>query len=200
MDADTQWPREGVPDNPRAWLTQVASRRMTDQIRRDMARRQRETAAAMEAGYVIPGLDPGRDSGEDDTLILLYMCCHPALNTSSAIALTLGAVGGLTTAEIARGHLVPDGTMAQRISRAKRTIRESGVPFRMPVSPNSSTGIAEGVELLSRALRRGAVGPYQLQAAIAAVHDEAATASDTDWPQILALYSVPEENRRQSGW
>ncbi len=131
--AATQWPREGVPDNPRAWLTQVASRRMTDQIRSDVARRQRETAAAMEAGYVIPAPDPGSDSGEDDTLILMYMCCHPALTTSSAIALTLRAVGGLTTAEIAHAFLVPEATMAQRISRAKQTIRESDVPFRMPV-------------------------------------------------------------------
>ena len=87
--AATQWPREGVPGNPRAWLTQVASRRMSDQIRSDVARRQRETEAAMESGYVIPAPDPGSDSGEDDTLILMYMCCHPALTTSSAIALTL---------------------------------------------------------------------------------------------------------------
>jgi RNA polymerase sigma factor (sigma-70 family) len=265
--AATQWPGEGVPDNPRAWLTQVASRRMTDQIRSDVARRQRETAAAMEAGYVIPAPDPGSDSGEDDTLILMYMCCHPALTTSSAIALTLRAVGGLTTAEIAHAFLVPEGTMAQRISRAKQTIRESDVPFRMPVreeqhqrlravlhviylifnegytasegeqlqrvvytklpedgeiagllalmlltdarragrsGPQNEvipldkqerslwdrTQIAEGVELISAALTRGGVGPYQLQAAVAAVHDEAATASDTDWPQILALYSV----------
>ncbi|HEY1497400.1 MAG TPA: DUF6596 domain-containing protein [Candidatus Solibacter sp.] len=277
--AATQWPREGVPDNPRAWLTHVASRRMTDQMRSDVARRRRETAAVMETGYVIPAPDPGSDPGEDDTLILIYMCCHPALTTSSAIALTLRAVGGLTTAEIAHAFLVPEATMAQRISRAKLTIRESGVPFRMPVREErqqrlravlhvlylifnegytASEGeqlqradlaaeairlarlvyaklpedaevggllalmlltdarraarsgpqnevipldkqdrslwdrsrIAEGVELISAALTRGAVGPYQLQAAIAAVHDEAATASDTDWPQILALYSL----------
>jgi RNA polymerase sigma factor (sigma-70 family) len=279
VDAAAQWPREGVPDNPRAWLAQVASRRMTDQIRSDVARRRRETSAAMEAGYVIPMPDSESDSGEDDTLILMYMCCHPALTASSAIALTLRAVGGLTTAEIARAFLVPEGTMAQRISRAKQTIRESGVPFRMPVREDrhrrlqavlhvlylifnegytasegaqfqradlaaeairlarlvytkrpedaeiagllalmlltdarragrsgpqnevipldkqdrnlwNRTQIAEGVELIGAALTRGAVGPYQLQAAIAAVHDEAATAGDTDWPQILALYSV----------
>lgn len=277
--AAVQWPREGVPENPGAWLTQVASRRMADQIRSDMARRQRETAAAFKAGYVIPSPDPGSDSGEDDTLVLMYMCCHPALTTSSAIALTLRAVGGLTTAEIAHAFLVPEGTMAQRISRAKQTIRESGVPFQMPVraeqnerltavlhvlylifnegytasegeylqradlaaeairlarvvyeklpedaeaagllalmlltdarraarsGPQSEvipldkqdrglwdrSRIAAGVELISAVLKRGSVGPYQLQAAIAAVHDEAATASDTDWPQILALYSV----------
>jgi RNA polymerase sigma factor (sigma-70 family) len=279
--AATQWPREGVPDNPGAWLTQVASRRMTDRIRSDVARRQRETAAAMEAGYIISAPDLGSDAGEgeDDTLILMYMCCHPALTTSSAIALTLRAVGGLTTAEIAHAFLVPEATMAQRISRAKQTIKESGVPFRMPVREEqlqrlravlhviylifnegytasegeqlqradlaaeairlarmvytklpedaeimgllalmlltdarraarsgpqnevipldkqdrslwNRTQIAEGLELISVALARGAVGPYQLQAAIAAVHDEAATAGDTDWPQILALYTV----------
>jgi RNA polymerase sigma factor (sigma-70 family) len=277
--AATQWPREGVPDNPRAWLTQVASRRMTDQIRSDVARRQREAVAAMETGYIIPAPDPGSDAGEDDTLILIYMCCHQDLTTSSAIALTLRAVGGLTTAEIAHAFLVPEATMAQRISRAKQMVRESDVPFRMPVGDEQqrrlravlhvlylifnegytasegehlqradlateairltrvvhaklsddaeTTGllalmlltdgrraartgpqneiipldkqdrslwdrslIAEGVELISAALKRGAVGPYQLQAAIAAVHDEAASASETDWPQILALYTV----------
>jgi RNA polymerase sigma factor (sigma-70 family) len=277
--AATQWPREGVPDNPRGWLTQVAARRMTDQIRSDVARRQRETVAAMETGYVIPASAMGSDSGEDDTLVLIYMCCHPALSVSSAIALTLRAVGGLTTAEIARTFLVPEATMAQRISRAKQTIRESGVPFRMPVRDEENarlqavlhvfylifsegytasegdqlqradlaaegirltrvvytklpedaeiagllalmlltdarraarvgpqgeaipldkqdrslwdrSQIAEGVELISGALKRGAVGPYQLQAAIGAVHDEAATARETDWPQIVALYSV----------
>jgi predicted RNA polymerase sigma factor len=258
----------------------VASRRMSDQIRSDVARRQRETAAAMELGYAIPAQDPAGNSGEDDTLILIYMCCHKALTTSSAIALTLRAVGGLTTAEIARAFLVPEATMAQRISRAKQTIRESGVSFRMPdrneqqqqrlravlhvlylifnegyaasegehlqradlaleairltrlvhtklpedteiagllalmlltdarrpgrSGPHNEvipldqqdrsmwdrTLIAEGVELITAALSRGAVGPYQLQAAIAAVHDEAATARDTDWPQILALYAI----------
>src|SRR3984957_17134958 len=93
--AATQWPREGVPDNPRGWLTQVAARRMTDQIRSDVARRQRETGAAMGTGYGIPASEMGSDSGEDDTLVLIYMCCHPALSVSSAIALTLRAVGGL---------------------------------------------------------------------------------------------------------
>ena len=279
LAAATGWPHEGVPDNPRAWLTQVASRRITDQIRSDVARRHRESAAAMEAGYVILAPDSGTGSSEDDTLILMYMCCHPALTTSSAIALTLRAVGGLTTTEIAHAFLVPEPTMAQRISRAKQAIRESSVPFRLPLPEEqqhrlrvvlhvlylifnegytASEGeklqradlaseairlarlvytklpedtetagllalmlltdarraarsgpqnemipidqqdrslwdraqIAEGVEMISAALKRGSVGPYQLQAAIAAVHDEAATASDTDWPQILALYSV----------
>jgi len=277
--AATQWPREGLPDNPRAWLTHVASRRMTDQIRSDVARRQRETAAAMETGYVIPAPEPTSVSGEDDTLVLINMCCHPALTTSSAIALTLRAVGGLTTAEIAYAFLVPEATMAQRISRAKQSIKASGVPFRLPTEQErarrlrtvlhvlylifnegytSSSGpnlrrselsgeairltravhnllpddgevagllalmlltdarraartgpggelipltrqdrrlwdraqIAEGIALVTATLPKGSVGAYQIQAAIAAVHDEAARAEDTDWPQILALYSL----------
>ena len=277
--AATQWPRDGLPGNPRAWLIQVASRRMTDQIRSDGARRQRETVIAMETGYVLPAPDRLDDSDEDDTLILIYMCCHEALTPSSAIALTLRAVGGLTTAEIAHAFLVPEATMSQRISRAKQTIKESEVPFRMPARDEhdrrlravlhvlylifnegytasegehlqradlaieairltravhaklgndpevagllalmlltdarraARTGpqhdvipldqqdrglwdrslIAEGVALVESALTRGSVGPYQLQAAVAAVHDEAPTAGDTDWPQILALYTV----------
>jgi RNA polymerase sigma factor (sigma-70 family) len=276
--ASVQWPRDGVPENPRAWLTQVASRRMTDEIRGAAARRRRESEAAMEAGYLLPSPAEAAD-GEDDSLILMFMCCHPALTASSAVALTLRAVGGLTTAEIAHAFLVPEATMAQRISRAKLTIRESGVPFRMPQgeehvqrraavlhvlylifnegytasggdclqrtdlaaeairltravresmrdhaeadgllalmlltdarrAARSGPGgevipldkqdrrlwdralIEEGVALVSAVLARGQVGPYQLQAAIAAVHDEAATAGDTDWPQILALYGL----------
>jgi len=278
LAASVQWPRDGVPDNPRAWLTQVASRRMTDEIRGAAARRRRESEAAMEAGYLLPS--PAETAtGEDDSLILIFMCCHPALTASSAVALTLRAVGGLTTAEIAHAFLVPEATMAQRISRAKQTIRESGVPFQMPMGEenvqrraavlhvlylifnegytasggeclqrtdlaaeairltravresmrdyaeadgllalmlltdarraarNGPGGevipldkqdrrvwdralIEEGVALVSAALSRGQVGPYQLQAAIAAVHDEAATADATDWPQILALYGL----------
>jgi len=279
LAAATQWPQDGVPDHPRAWLTQVASRCMTDQIRSNVARRRRETEVAMESGYLIPPQDPEADDGGDDSLILIYMCCHPALTTSSAIALTLRAVGGLTTAEIARAFLVPEATMAQRISRAKQTIKASCVPFRLPLPQErerslravlhvlylifnegytasagdhlqrtdlaneairltravharlpghaevagllalmlltdarrfARTGtngevipldkqdrtlwdrqqIAEGVALISAALPKGSVGPYQLQAAIAAVHDEAARAGDTDWPQILALYDL----------
>lgn len=279
LAAAFQWPSEGVPDNPRAWLTQVASRRLTDQIRSDAARRRRETVAAMESGYVIPAVEVADDAGQDDTLILMFMCCHPALTNSSAIALTLRAVGGLTTAEIARAFLVPETTMAQRISRARQAIQDSGVPFRLPDSVEraarvravlhvlylifnegytASAGevlqrsdlaaeairlarlmrtlmpddcevagllalllltdarrgaragahgepvpldkqdrtlwdrrqIAEGVALISATLPRGAVGPYQVQAAIAAVHDEAVRAEDTDWPQILALYTI----------
>ena len=278
-----KWPQEGIPENPRGWLIQVASRRMLDDLRSNIARRRREESAAQEAEKVAPA--PEMDLLElytmdpDDTLILLFMCCHSALTTSSAIALTLRAVGGLTTAEIARAFLVPEGTMAQRISRAKQSIKASGVPFRMPTEKEqgerlaavlhvlylifnegytSSSGsrvhrvelsseairltrnvhgllpentevagllalmlltdarreartnaegelipltkqdrglwnreeIREGIALLTRALAKGAVGMYQLQAAIAAVHDEAVQAEDTDWPQILALYEL----------
>ena len=277
--AAAQWPREGMPANPRAWLIQVASRRMTDHVRSEVARRHREQVAAEEAERLALPVDAGTESGEDDTLVLLFMCCHPALTPASAIALTLRAVGGLTTAEIANAFLVPEATMAQRISRAKQSIKESGIPFQLPTAEEraqrlravlhvlylifnegyaSSAGpelcradlseeairlarivydrqpdntevsgllalmlltdarsaartgpngeliplaqqnralwdrqqIAEGIALLSTALPKGSVGPYQLQAAIAAVHDEAASAEDTDWPQILALYEL----------
>jgi RNA polymerase sigma factor (sigma-70 family) len=277
--AFTQWPEAGIPDHPRGWLIQVASRRLTDQVRSEIARRERETAVARETDTVVPAVEIESDMDRDDTLILLFMCCHAALTSSSAIALTLRAVGGLTTVEIANAFLVPEATMAQRISRAKQNIKASGVPFRLP-SPQerserlpavlhvlylifnegyaSSTGahlqrldlareairltrnakgllpddsevmgllalmlltnarraartgpdeelipldkqdrtlwcqaeISEGVELLTAALSKGSVGLYQLQAAIAAVHDEAAHAEDTDWPQILALYEL----------
>ncbi len=278
--AALQWPREGVPDNPRGWLIQVASRRMTDQLRRDLARRRRESLAAPQIDYLAahPSVIQN-EPNQDDTLTLLFMCCHVSLTPSSAIALTLRAVGGLTTAEIASTFLVPEVTMAQRISRAKQSIRTSGAPFQLPGSQEraqrlpavlhvlylifsegytSSSGpnlqrcelaseairltrivhtllpddcevtgllalmlltdarrmartgpngelipltkqdrtlwdrknISEGVGLLRSALEKGAVGAYQLQAAIAAVHDEAPRAEDTDWPQILALYDL----------
>src|SRR5215472_5492855 len=119
--AFTQWPQEGIPDNPRGWLIQVASRRMTDQARSEMARRERETTVAREAESMTPVLDIDSDMDPDDTLILLFMCSHPALSPSSAIALTLRAIGGLTTAEIGNAFLVPEATMAQRISRAKQS-------------------------------------------------------------------------------
>jgi RNA polymerase sigma factor (sigma-70 family) len=278
MAAVMQWPQHGLPENPRAWLTQVAFRRMTDHIRGESARRRRETEAAEEAARVpVTGFDAV--PLEDDTLVLLFLCCHPALAPSSAIALTLRAVGGLTTAEIANAFLVPEATMAQRISRAKQTIKASGIPFQLPNSEerglrlrsvlhvlylifnegytatsgphlrradlsqegirlarvalqlesenseiagllalmlltdarrHARTGlndeliplsqqnralwdrgqIAEGLALLSAALPKGSLGPYQLQAAIAAVHDEAEHPEDTDWPQILALYEL----------
>ena len=277
--ASLQWPRDGVPDSPRAWLIQVASRRMTDYLRSEMARRRREAAAAMETDHLARATDVESDAEQDDTLILLFMCCHPALSPTSAIALTLRAVGGLTTREIANAFLVPEATMAQRISRAKQSIRASAVPFNMPDAMeraerlmsvlhvlylifnegySGSTGsdlqrrdlaneairltravhhllpdngevagllalmiltdarrlartgpegelipldkqdrtlwdqkaISEGGALISQTLSRGSIGSYQLQAAIAAVHDEAARAQDTDWPQILALYGL----------
>ena len=135
LAAALQWPQEGVPDNPRGWLIHVAARRMTDQFRADMARRRREAVVIMQApadAHVVPPPDAGTQVQEDDTLVLLFMCCHEALTRPSAIALTLRAVGGLTTAEIASAFLVPEATMAQRISRAKQRIKTSGVPFRMP--------------------------------------------------------------------
>src|SRR5438094_1773510 len=132
--AFTQWPQEGIPANPRGWLIQVATRRMTDQVRSEIARRERETAVGREADNVVPTVEIESDMDPDDTLILLFMCCHPALTSSSAIALTLRAVGGLTTAEIANAFLVPEATMAQRISRAKQRVKGSGVPFGMPTS------------------------------------------------------------------
>ncbi len=280
--ASLQWPSEGLPDNPRGWLIHVASRRMTDHIRSEVARRRRESEAASATEWSVSPPDASDVGVADDTLILLITCCHPALTPSSAVALTLRAVGGLTTAEIARAFLVPEATMAQRISRAKQTIKSSGVPFRLPdpgeerserlsavlhvlylifnEGYTSSAGaslkrddlsreairltralhalvpdeaevagllalllltdarraartgpdgelisltdqnrrlwdraaIEEGVALLTATLPRGAVGPYQLQAAIAAVHDEAADVRDTDWPQILALYRLLE--------
>src|SRR5437773_7209533 len=132
--AFTQWPQEGVPENPRGWLIQVASRRMTDQLRSEIARRERETAVGREVDIIVPAVEIESDMDTADTLILLFMCCHSALTSSSAIALTLRAVGGLTTAEIANAFLVPEATMAQRISRAKESIKASGVPFQLPTS------------------------------------------------------------------
>ncbi|HYU16499.1 MAG TPA: DUF6596 domain-containing protein, partial [Candidatus Acidoferrum sp.] len=260
-------------------LIHVALRRMTDRVRSEIARRNREAVVADELPTLVPPPDGDAAFDPDDTLVLLFMCCHPALTSASAIALTLRAVGGLTTPEIARAFLVPEATIGQRISRAKQTIRSSGVPFAMPDAEErarrlgpvlhvlylvfsegytTSSGaslhrtdlsneairltrevqrllpddpevagllalmlltdarraarsgphgelipldeqdralwdgaaIAEGVALVSAALSVGPVGEYQLQAAIAAVHDEAARAEDTDWRQILALYSV----------
>jgi len=279
--AAQQWPRDGVPDNPRGWLIQVAARRMVDHVRSESARRQREHAAALDLGQVVAAASVESRRDEDETLTLLFMCCHPALTNSSAVALTLRAVGGLTTAQIASAFLVPEATMAQRISRAKQAIRASGVPFDppearvraerletvlhvlylifnegytastgptlqrldlaaeairlaravrqlMPDAPEVTgllalmlltharrdartgpagelvplpqqdrsrwdrAGIDEGIALLTAALSQGRVGPYQLQAAVAAVHDEAARHEDTDWPQIAALYGLLE--------
>ena len=134
LAAAVQWPHEGLPENPRAWLIQVAARRMTDHIRQEAARRRRETESAQEAHTVLPAFEIESEPYPDDTLVLLFLCCHPALTLASAIALTLRAVGGLNTSEIAKAFLVPEATMAQRISRAKQSIRSSGVPFQMPTS------------------------------------------------------------------
>ena len=284
LAAATQWPTDGVPGNPRGWLITVASRRLTDLLRSEQARQRREDAVArwtLPSQWLAPAADQAGGAGADadDTLILLFLCCHPALSPASQIALTLRAVGGLTTAEIARAFLVPEAAMTRRISRAKQSIADSGIPFRMPPGPDraerlgavlhvlylifnegyaSTSGpslqrgelsaeairltrmvhrllpgdaevtgllalmlltdarrpartgpdgslipmseqdrsrwdagrIAEGVALITGALPRGPTGPYQLQAAIAAVHDEAPSAEATDWPQILALYEL----------
>jgi RNA polymerase sigma factor (sigma-70 family) len=281
LAAAMQWPKDGIPDNPRGWLITVASRRLTDLLRSEQARQRREDTVArlmLPHQWLAPTADrPASES--DDTLILLFMCCHPSLSPASQIALTLQAVGGLTTAEVARAFLVPEATMTRRISRAKQRIKDSGIPFGMPPASErterlgavlhvlylifnegyaSTSGpslqrsdlsaeairltrmvhrllpddgevtgllalmlltdarrpartgpdgglipmaeqdrtlwnasyIAEGVALITDALPRGATGPYQLQAAIAAIHDEAPSAEATDWPQILALYEL----------
>jgi RNA polymerase sigma factor (sigma-70 family) len=284
LAAAVQWPGQGMPESPRGWLIAVASRRLTDQLRSERARRRREDTAAAQVPRdesLGPAPDDERPPDHDDTLTLLFLCCHPALSPASQTALTLRAVGGLATAEIARAFLVPEATMAQRISRAKQSIKASGIPFRMPpeleradrlrvvlhvlylifnegytatsgpdlqraeltreairlarvvhaLLPDDgevagllalmlltdarrparsvpdgaliplaeqdrrrwlADSIEEGIALVTRALGRSPVGPYQLQAAIAAVHAEAGRAEDTDWPQILALYELLE--------
>jgi RNA polymerase sigma factor (sigma-70 family) len=278
LAAATQWPAEGVPANPRGWLISVGSRRLVDMIRSDTARRRREDAT--ESITYAPAADDV-PLDQDDSLRLLFLCCHPALTAPSQIALTLRSVGGLTTAAIAAAFLVPEATMSQRITRAKARLIETGAQFTMPsaeewperlaavlhvlylifnegyattsgpaltsteltdeairltrdlhrMRPDDGevTGllalmlltearrparmaadgsliplieqdrsrwitayVEEGVELVSDALTRTVLGPYQLQAAIAAIHDEAADADSTDWAQILALYAMLE--------
>jgi RNA polymerase sigma factor (sigma-70 family) len=272
LAASVQWPAGGVPDNPRGWLTTVASRRLIDQMRSDQSRREREWATATDVA-------PEDVPGTDDTLVLLFLCCHPALTPASQTALTLRAVGGLTTAEIACAFLVPEATMAARISRAKQRIKAAGSSFSLPggaereerlrvvlhvlylifnegytASSGSElhradlaheairltrtvhaqlpedgevTGLLalmlltharrearttaagdlvpldeqdrakwdrrlteEGVRLVKESLAAPALGPYQLQAAIAATHADAATAGETNWPQVHALYLI----------
>jgi RNA polymerase sigma factor (sigma-70 family) len=274
LAAAVSWPVDGVPNNPIGWLITTASRRLVETWRKDSARRRREDAYALE-----PAPPPGAALGLDDTLALLFLCCHPELAVPSQVALTLRALGGLTTAEIARALLLPETTVGQRISRAKARIRDTGAQFRMPTARErdkrlpallhvlylifnegytatsgvalnrveltseairlarqlraslpdegevagllalmlltdarrtARTGsdrsliplaeqdrrrwdraaIAEGVAILEAMLPTAKPGPYQLQAAIAAVHDEAPNAEATDWPQILALYDV----------
>jgi RNA polymerase sigma factor (sigma-70 family) len=276
LAAALQWPERGIPDNPNGWLITVASRRLADQLRSEESRHRREVAVALS--------EPQGEveiRGEDDTLTLLLLCCHPELTPASQVALTLRAVGGLTTAEIARAFLVPETTMAQRISRAKQRILRSGARFELPPPADRGPRLAvvlhvlylifnegyaatsgpaltradftaeairitrvvrdllpkdgevagllalmlltdarrpartaldgmpvpladqdrsrwdralidEGIELVTAALKGSPLGPYQLQAAIAAVHAEAARAEDTDWAQIAALYELLE--------
>jgi RNA polymerase sigma factor (sigma-70 family) len=277
LAAARRWPRDGMPDDPQAWLIAVAARRLTDLLRAEQARRRREEAVARWAPAAVePTVEDARRADADDTLVVLFMCCHPSLSVTSQIALTLRAVGGLTVAEIARAMLTSAGTVTRRITRAKRSIADSRVPLTLPAGdtgrldavlrvlyllfnegyagtsgtellrldlaeeairlarilhallPDDSeaTGllalmllvharhrartadgslvpmadqdrdlwdraaIEEGIALITDALPRGPTGPYQLQAAIAAVHDEAPTAEATDWPQIVALYRV----------
>lgn len=274
LAAALRWPADGLPDNPRGWLITVASRRWTEMWRSESARQRREGKA-----FSLAPREPEPVAEIDDTLTLLLLCCHPSLTPASRVALTLRAVGGLTTAEIARSFLVPETTMAQRISRAKQRIKAAGAEFRMPADelradrmtavlqvlylifnegytvssgaalqrveltaeairlarqlrerlpedgevsgllalmllndarrPARTTSdgtlvplaeqdrqrwdkaaIAEGTALITASLAAAAAGPYQLQAAIAAVHDEAARAEDTDWRQILGLYDL----------
>jgi RNA polymerase sigma factor (sigma-70 family) len=277
--AANRWPLDGVPDHPRAWLLKAARRRLIDQQRSEQSRAARE----LQVGAVAPDATAtgATTTDDDDTLTVLFMCCHPSLSPASAIALTLRAVGGLTTPQIARAFLVPEPTMGQRISRAKRTIKDSGASFRLPTDEErpaavrtvlhvlylmfnegyvttdgdqlgsselsdeairlarllhrelpddaetagllalmllvdarrsarvDATGspvplaeqdrsrwdrerINEGTAILDAAIARGAVGEYQVQAAIAAIHDRAATAGDTDWSQIAGLYDLLE--------
>ncbi|MES1178490.1 MAG: sigma-70 family RNA polymerase sigma factor [Myxococcales bacterium] len=280
LGAAQQWARDGLPESPRAWLISVASRRVIDEFRSASARRKREeTNSALE---VAEHGGEWQSPESDDTLRLLFLCCHPSLSVPSQLALTLRAVGGLTTAEIASAFLVPEATMAQRISRAKQSIKGSRLEFELPAEAErearlrvvlhvlylifnegytTSSGpalgrsdltneairltrnlvqmiptegeaagllalmlltdarraarsdadgsliplaeqdrslwsaalIEEGVAVITRTLGKGPVGAYQMQAAIAAVHDEAPRAADTDWPQILALYGVLAE-------
>ncbi len=285
LAAAVQWPRDGQPDNPKGWLIAVAARRLTDLLRADQARRRREETAAQLA-MTQAGPPPAGErspADRDDTLVLFFLCCHPSLPVASQIALTLRAVGGLSTAEIARALLASGDTVTRRITRAKQSIKDSGVPFALPppgqlpgqlpdrlgavlrvlylifnegysatsgtellrlelaeqairlgralheVLPDDSevTGllalmlllharhrartardgslipmaeqdrslwdqaaIDQGIALITTALPRGPTGPYQLQAAIAAVHDEAESTDTTDWAQIAALYGV----------
>lgn len=163
LAAATRWPRNGLPDNPRAWLTQVAFRRMTDMIRSESARRRRGSELAIDQALTPESAGAEITPQEDDTLILLFMCCHPALTPASAIALTLRAVGGLTSAEIAHAFLVPDATIAQRISRAKQTIKASGAPFRLPTSQEQAERLRPVLHVLYLIFNEGytsSAGPH----------------------------------------
>jgi RNA polymerase sigma factor (sigma-70 family) len=282
LAAVQQWPAEGTPDKPKAWLITVASRRLTDLLRSEQSRARREDTVAtrvLPEDFHAPAADKDRPEDRDDSLILLFMCCHPELSAPSQIALTLRAVGGLTTAEIARAFLVPEATMAQRISRAKKRIKDSGMPFALPEASDlearvdavlhviylifnegyaatagphlyrvelsaeairlarmlrtslpesgpllgllalmlltearrparlgadgelvplaeqdrgswNEDAIAEGLALAKAALDHEPIGTYQLQAGIAAIHDQASSEETTDWPQIVVYYEA----------
>jgi RNA polymerase sigma factor (sigma-70 family) len=156
--AALQWPKEGVPDNPRGWLITVASRRLTDLLRSEQARQRREdtvTSWVLPGQWLAPAADQPPSDSDDHTLILLFMCCHPALSPASQIALTLRAVGGLATAEIARAFLVPEATMTRRISRAKQRIKDSGIPFGMPVGVERAGRLAVVLHVLYLIFKRG---------------------------------------------
>lgn len=285
LAAARQWPTAGIPDNPRGWLITVASRRLVDQLRSDGARtgrEQRVTERTPAQELLAPAADVAGHGERDDSLTLLLLCCHPALTRPSQVALTLRAVAGLSTEQIARAFLVPEATMAQRISRAKSRLRQVGARFSVPAAEQlpdrvsaaahvlylvfteghtSTTGaglydvrlgkeairlarqlheclpqvgevagllalmlltdarraartrhdgslvplaeqdrtrwdhalIGEGIRLVERALPKGSVGPFQLQAAIAAVHAEASRSEDTDWAQIKTLYRMLDD-------
>jgi RNA polymerase sigma factor (sigma-70 family) len=281
LAAAVQWPADGQPGNPRGWLVAVATRRLVDQVRSEQSRRQREERLAVatpQSELLAAAPDADAPPSTDDSLILLFGCCHPVISPPSQIALTLRAIGGLSTAQIAAAFGVPEATMAQRISRAKQALHEedftlptgvrdrlapvlhvlylifsegytpsdgdavtvpalSGEAIRLtrwlrhllPDEPEVAGLLAlmlltdarrpartapdgvslvplaeqdrsrwdrvkinEGTALVTAALAQGSTGPYQLQAAIAAVHDEAETMDDTDWPQILGLYDLLE--------
>ncbi|MCT2582585.1 RNA polymerase sigma factor [Actinophytocola gossypii] len=282
LAAATRWPAEGVPTEPAGWLVTVAGRRLTDQWRSESARRRRETEVAARLPYhelVAPDPADELDRATDDTLTLLFLCCHPELSAPSQLALTLRAVGGLSTEQIAHAFLVPEATMTRRITRAKQTVRRAGATFAIPAGPERAERLAvvlhvlylvfnegytatsgpdlqrveltteavrltrevhrllpadgevagllalmlltdarrtarvtregelvplaeqdrsrwdsglirEGVELVERTMATAPLGSYLLQAAIAAVHAEAPSTEDTDWPQILVLYGI----------
>ena len=202
--AANQWPLEGLPDNPRAWLIHVATRRMTDRIRSERARLNRETAAAAETPfYFVPSFDPESEE-QDDTLVLLFMCCHPVLTPASAIALTLRAVGGLTTAEIASAFLVPESTMAQRITRAKGTIKSSEVRFQPPSSKERAERLRSVLHVLYLIFNEGytsSAGPelQRLDLSAEAIRLARATHAllpeDTEVAGLLALMLLTDARR-----